>query len=386
MQKEILEQGSDFTMLEPITNNKIMLALITNYWKNSAGGGVKVYTTNLVDHLKKLDPSLDISIIFREGMAPENYCPSKNKMIFMLKTTRYLLKIKPTAIHAQGGWFTEIPAVIYKTFHKKTRLICTQHTEPEKKLPFYKRLLYNLILNRFDYVAFVSKDLERKIKVVSGLNIKSKKIITYAGVNVKEVSEKAKREFCERFNIKNTSIVLLAQAFTANKLKAEGVKLLIKSLKKLRDKYLNIILILTREGVYSNELKEFAKNEGVYDNVIFTGDVDNPFVPIAICDIYTHITLGEGGLSLALLEAMSMRKPIIATPIGGIPEAIENGKNGILVEPNVDKIAEKIEYLWENRGLAQELGMNAKKTAKEKFTWEKCGERFLALYRGKEND
>jgi len=143
---------------------------------------------------------------------------------------------------------------------------------------------------------------------------------------------------------------------------------------------------LTREGVYSNELKEFAKNEGVYDNVIFTGDVDNPFVPIAICDIYTHITLGEGGLSLALLEAMSMRKPIIATPIGGIPEAIENGKNGILVEPNVDKIAEKIEYLWENRGLAQELGMNAKKTAKEKFTWEKCGERFLALYRGKEND
>jgi len=369
-------------MLEPITNNKIMLALITNYWKNSAGGGVKVYTTNLVKYLKKLDPSLDISIIFREGIDPENYYPSKNKIIFMLKTMRYLLKIKPTAIHAQGGWFTEIPAVIYKTFHKKTRLICTHHTEPEKKMPFYKRLLYNLILNRFDYVTFVSKDLERKIKEVSGLNIRSKKEITYAGVKAKEVSEEAKREFCERFNIRNTSIVLLAQGFTAYKLKAEGVKLLIKAIKRLNRNYPNIFLILTRKGVYSGELKEFAKMEGIYDNIIFTGDIENPYVPLAICDIYTHITLGEGGLSLALLEAMSMGKPIIATPVGGIPEAIENGKNGILVEPNVDKVAERIEYLWENRGLAQKLGINAKKTAKEKFTWEKCGERFLALYRG----
>ena len=178
-------------------------------------------------------------------------------------------------------------------------------------------------------------------------------------------------------------LVLLAQAFTANKLKAEGAKLLIKSVKKLRDKYPNLILILTREGSYSNKLKEFAKNEGIEDNVIFTGDLENPYLPLVICDIYTHTPIGEG-LPLALLEAMSMRKPIIATSVGGIPEAIENGVNGILVEPDVDKIAEKIEYLLENREFAEELGRNAKKTAEATFTWEKAAEKFIEIYSGDE--
>lgn len=365
----------------PIHSQEKMLALITNYWKKSDGGGVKVYTTNLVEYLKKLDSSLDISIIFREGIDPENYCPSKNKIIFMMKTTRYLLKIKPDIIHAQGGWFTEIPAIIYKIFHKKTMLVCTQHSEPKRKLPFYKIFLYNLILNSFDYISFVSKSLERKIKEVSGLDIKTKKVIIYAGVNPKEISEKAKKEFCERFDVKDNSLILSALGLTALRYKAEGAKLLIKAVRKLRGKYPNIILILTREGVYSKELKEFAKSEGIYDSVIFTGDVNDPYVPLSICDIYTHISLGEG-LPLSLLEAMSIGKPIITTPAGGIPEAITNGENGILVDANPDAIYNGITKLLENKKLADKLGMNARKTVLERFTWENCTGRFLRLYRG----
>lgn len=373
---------NDFTMVESIINNKIMLALITNYWKNSPGGGVRVYTTKLMECLKKLNPSLDISVIFREGVDPKNYCPSKNKIMFMLKAVRYLIKTKPNAIHAQGGWFTEIPAVVYKIFNKKTMLVCTQHTEPERKLPFYKRFLYNLTLNRFDYVTFVSEDLQKKIKEVAGLNIKSKKVITYAGVKSKEVSGEEIKKFCERFDIKDNSLILSALGLTALRYKAEGAKLLIKAVRKLRGNYPNIILILTREGSYSKELKEFAKSEGVYDSVIFTGDVDDPYVPLSICDIYAHITLGEGGLSLALLEAMSMEKTIIATSAGGIPEVIANNENGILVETNSEAIAEGISKLLKDRKLASTLGMNAKKTVLKKFTWEKCAERFFNLYFG----
>ncbi len=138
-------------------------------------------------------------------------------------------------------------------------------------------------------------------------------------------------------------------------------------------------MILTREGEYSNELKKFVKSEGVQDNVIFTGDVDNPFVPLVICDIYTHISLGEG-LPIALLEAMSMGKPIIATKVGGIPEVIENGKNGILVDTDVDEITEKIEYLLENKVFRKRLAKNAKKTVEENFTWDNSVDKFIKIY------
>ena len=59
---------------------------------------------------------------------------------------------------------------------------------------------------------------------------------------------------------------------------------------------------------------------------------------------------------------MAMRKPIIATLVGGVPEAIENGKTGILVEPDADKIAEKIEYLMCNKDFAKNLGKNMHKS------------------------
>jgi len=104
--------------------------------------------------------------------------------------------------------------------------------------------------------------------------------------------------------------------------------------------------------------------------------VENPFVPLKICDLYTHITMGDG-LPLALLEAMAMGKPIVATSVGGIPEAITDGENGLLVAPEAEQVAEKIDLLLRDREYAERLGRCAKKTVEEKFTWEQAAEGFL---------
>ncbi|VVB67240.1 Trehalose synthase [uncultured archaeon] len=76
-----------------------------------------------------------------------------------------------------------------------------------------------------------------------------------------------------------------------------------------------------------------------------------------------------------------MGKPIIATSVGGIPEAIDDGFNGFLVEPDENLIAEKICFLIEHRDLASELGRSAKATAQERFTWKRSAERFIDIYR-----
>ena len=199
-------------------------------------------------------------------------------------------------------------------------------------------------------------------------------------MNSRVVSQEEIDEFCNKFGIVNGNFVLLAQGFTAIELKAEGAKILIKALKNLLDRYPNIVLILTREGRFSNILKKVAVDENVSDHVIFTGNLENPFVPLAICDIYTHITLAEGGLSLALLEAMILGKPILTTKIGGIPEAITDGVNGILIEPCEEQIIDNIECLIKNRKLAKKLGDNAKETVINNFTWEKTANVFEHIY------
>lgn len=329
-----------------------------------------------MDALKKKD--FKVSVIFLEGADLENYKIKSSRFLFPIKAFLILIKIKPEVVHSQGTWYCLLSAVAYKKLYG-CKLIHTFHTEPIKELPIVFKAFFQYLLFQCDCVTFVSKGLEEKIGKIYGLGF-GNTAITHAGVETRDVSEDDVKEFRRKFNIKDGSKILLALGLTSLSYKAEGAKILMRAVLKLKDKYPDIVLILTKESFYSNDLKKFAKDQSISDNIIFTGNLTNPFVPLSLCDIYTHITLGEGGVSLAVLEAMAMGKPIIATQIGGIPEAIENGKNGILVESDVDKIAEKIECLLEKKQFAEELGRNAKKTAEEEFTWDRSSQKFIQIY------
>ena len=352
------------------------IALITNYWKDSDGGGVKTYLVNLVGALQ--NKGTNVSVLFREGDDPEHFCGGKNKVGFSFACYRQLRKIRPEIIYSQGTWYCLLPGVIYKKLHG-CMLVHTFHTEPDRALSLLARVFFQPLLNACDCVTFVSKKLRERVVEVNNLSF-SKTAITYAGVRAGEVTKGEVEQFRKQYGISEDAIVLLAQAMTAHPLKAGGLKLLIQAVRMLKEAYPNIMLIATRGGKYSEEMKMFAHEEGVEKQVIFTGDVEKPFVPLKICDLYTHITLGEGGVSVALLEAMAMGKPIVATSVGGIPEAIIDGENGLLVAPEAELVAEKIVLLLRDREYAERLGGCAKKTVKERFTWEQAAEEFLKCY------
>jgi glycosyltransferase involved in cell wall biosynthesis len=238
-------------------------------------------------------------------------------------------------------------------------------------------MVFQTLVNGCDYTTFVSRSLKRENERF-GLSF-NKYAITYAGVNSTELSQEQMIEFSEKYNLKSSNYILLAQGFMSNKLKAKGATILIKALNYLLENNPQTILILTGDGVYSNELKLFVQDMGLSKNVIFTGHLSDPFVPLAICDIYTHISLADG-VPLALLEAMAMGKPIIATNIGGIPEAIDNSINGILVEPCEIQIYEGIKRLILNSNMATKMGYNAKQTVSNKFTWKNSANVFYDIY------
>lgn len=353
------------------------IVVITNYWRKSPGGGVTTFLTNLVNELE--NRNIRVHVIFKFGSDPQNHHITGNKIMFFLKSYLSLTKIKPDIIHSQGTWYCLLPGYIYKKTHP-VNLIHTFHTEPTKKLPFFSKMFFQQLLYNCEYVTFVSKSLKEKIKAIYGMSFR-KTEITYAGINFPpDISEKEICAFRKLFGIKENSVILLANGFTSYKSKADGAKLLIKAVKILKRNFPNIILILTKEGPFSNELKKFSQAEKMSDSIIFTGTLENTSVPLNICDIYTHTPLIEGGVSLSVLEAMAMGKPILATSIGGILEAIEDGVNGILVQPDVDLIAQKISYLLKNKEFAFKLGQNAQKTAEEKFSWKMSVDTFLKLY------
>lgn len=85
---------------------------------------------------------------------------------------------------------------------------------------------------------------------------------------------------------------------------------------------------------------------------------------------------------MSVLESFSIGTPVIASRIGGLPELIEDGKNGLLFKPgNPDDLAEKINYLYNNPDKAIEMGKYAHKCLEEKYSAEKHYMRLMDIYK-----
>jgi glycosyltransferase involved in cell wall biosynthesis len=84
---------------------------------------------------------------------------------------------------------------------------------------------------------------------------------------------------------------------------------------------------------------------------------------------------------LTLLEGMSTGLPMISTKVGGVPEIIQDGKNGLLIpSKHPEELAEAILQLYKDQKLRRRLGENARKTVLEKYTAEKVVNQYLEIF------
>lgn len=97
-------------------------------------------------------------------------------------------------------------------------------------------------------------------------------------------------------------------------------------------------------------------------------------------DIFVLPTYTEG-LPLAIGEALAAGLPIISTPVGGIPEVIEDGYNGFLIQPgDLHGLSKRIDTLAKNRQLRELMGQRGKKIAEQKLDVDNFVYHLLGLY------
>jgi len=349
--------------------------IITNYWLNSSGGGVTEYTNTLVNSLKK-HKNWKTRVVFREGKDSSNFHYSNNKLLFVIQTFYFLIWKKPQNILTQGGWFSLLPAYIYKKMYPRVKVAYLYHTRPmissvykkNHKINIFFHFILQKIYNRIDFCCFVSKKLLEEVEKIHRFQFKKDKIkILYSGIDTTKVEDTNVEKFREKYLKKGSFPVLLGLGLTVLPYKAAGAKLLIESLSLLKSKYPNIRLVLTRDGKYKKYLEKYAQSLGLEQNVIFTGFVKDQLEAIRACDIYTHISFGEG-LPISIYESMSQGKVIVATRVGGIPEIITNEENGILVSYSANSIADGIKKVLDNASLYDKLEKNSLQTIQSSYS------------------
>lgn len=149
------------------------------------------------------------------------------------------------------------------------------------------------------------------------------------------------------------------------------VDLLIRSAEVILQKYPYVKFAIVGGGVLEDELKALADSLGVRRSIIFTGKQDNAVQYIKAFQIGV-LTSDSEGFSNVLMEYMGAGIPVVATDIGGNPELVRHGVDGILVpRGNQHAIADACCYLINNEALREKMGNNGLQRIVENFSWER---------------
>lgn len=142
----------------------------------------------------------------------------------------------------------------------------------------------------------------------------------------------------------------------------------------------SVRFLIVGEGPEENLLKHFVRNKNISDKVIFTGLIKDVAPVYQALDAFVLSSLTEG-VPLTVLEAMASRCPVVATRVGGIPEIIEDGKTGFLVESgDVKSLKSKLEILVHDYSRAAQLGGAGFDFSTREYSLEKMCENYRKVY------
>ncbi len=299
---------------------------------------------------------------FTPGIVRDLYRLMKQKNIHIVRTHRY-----------RANLYGRLAALLSGVPVK----IISLHDNYRKDLRLERRIVNKILLKATDKIVAVSESIRKDIIKYDGID-SSKILVIPNGIDTERFNPEGNfADIRKGFSIKESDIVL---GFIGRVVPAKGLEYLIDALPFLKKEFKNIKLLITGEGSTMERLKKKAKENNVHDSIIFTGKRrDIPDI-LSCTDIFVMPSVAEG-LPNALLEAMAMGKPIVATEVGGIPEVIKNRHSGFLVPPrNPEALATAIKDLISNEQLAAKMGQAARHIVLDNFSIWSIAQKWQTLY------
>ncbi len=157
----------------------------------------------------------------------------------------------------------------------------------------------------------------------------------------------------------------------------KGQEYIIEVARRLQSSHPEIQFVLVGGGEDEAMLRIMA---GDLENISFTGWVDNVGDHLAAFDLFI-LPSNKEGIGGILLDAMDRALPIVASRVGGLPEIVEDGENGLLIDPRQpDQLEQAIVRLYDDPDLRRTMGARGREFSRD-FTAAAMAEQYLDLYR-----
>ncbi len=162
----------------------------------------------------------------------------------------------------------------------------------------------------------------------------------------------------------------------------KGLNYLIKAYKQVREEFSNSRLIVVGPGTRLRRKYERQVKRNRLEDIVFVGYVSYAELPryYKTADIFCSPATGRESFGIALLEAMAIGKPMVASNIDGFANLVTHGVEGLLVPPKDEKaLAQALMSLMANESLRRQMGARGKLTAKG-YDWKHIAQRVFNYY------
>jgi glycogen(starch) synthase len=223
----------------------------------------------------------------------------------------------------------------------------------------------NWLLNKVDGIIYVSKYMQSQVRLACPVNVRVQRIV-YNGFDAATFAQEAANHppMTEKFG-ENRKIVL----FVGNLVPDKGLDYLLEGFIEARKQNEDLTLVVCGTGPLRKSLEQTILNFELRDVVFLAGYVSRDELPsyYLASDICVFPSVYEP-FGLVMLEAMSMRKPVISTTVGGVPEIVKSGVTGILVPPrDAHALGKAILDLASNPGFADNIAENGYQLVRRSF-------------------
>ncbi|MFX1518427.1 MAG: glycosyltransferase family 4 protein [Promethearchaeota archaeon] len=223
-------------------------------------------------------------------------------------------------------------------------------------------------------------------KVIEDIGVNRDKLkLVYPGVDPDKFTTNLDGSFMrDKYNCTGDPIILTVCRLVERK----GIKYLIDALPSIQKEFPKVQLVIVGDGPETNALMTQAKRLGIMNSTIFCGTVPDQELPYfyAIADVFILPAIIDStgdteGLGVVMLEAMASEVPVVASKVGGIPEALNYGKAGILIEQkNPKQIAESVISILSDNELRKSLGKKGRDWVMRTFSWDQLAKKIIKIF------
>jgi len=290
-------------------------------------------------------------------------------------------------VRADGGTI-EVHAILGAKMARKPIVISFRYFNPayhygrgllEDILASLFLVIVKFCLTGSDKVIALTKSL-RRIAIQLGVDPSD---VIVAPILIREErfnpSAYDKEALKSKYGLRGRKVVLFVGRLSYEK----NVDVLIRAFSELVKEHEEARLLLVGGGEDEPKLRELCERLRITNKVIFFGQVPHERVPelLAMADVFVLPSKAEG-LPKALLEAMAMKKPIVATFAPGIADVVRPGVEALLVKVGDEKaLARAIKKVLSDAGLADRLAQRARETFEREYSYERLYEKVGPLMR-----